>query len=136
MLHTLYGSFTQIIPNRAAGYTPVSQGWENAPYLSMTQPYSAGALMSTVDDLALWEAAVSSGKLMPSTSWQRAFAGFKLASGEQTHYGYGWQLDDYQGRKFIHHGGGIPGYASNAFECPRNVWTSLFFRTRTLLRLI
>ena len=75
--------------------------------------------MSTVDDLALWEAAVSSGKLMPSTSWQRAFAGFKLASGEQTHYGYGWQLDDYQGRKLIHHGGGIPGYASECLRMPQ-----------------
>lgn len=119
MSRTLYGSLTQIIPNRAAGYTRGTQGWENAPYLSMTQPYSAGALMSTVDDLALWDAAVSSGKLVSDTLWQRAFAGFKLASGEHTYYGYGWQLDEYQGRKVIHHGGGIPGYASESLRMPQ-----------------
>ena len=38
MSHTLYGSLTQIIPNRAAGYTRGADGWENAPYLSLTQP--------------------------------------------------------------------------------------------------
>jgi CubicO group peptidase (beta-lactamase class C family) len=85
----------------------------------MTQPYSAGALMSTVDDLALWEAAVSSRKLLSGTSWERAFGGFTLAGGEQTHYGFGWQLDEYEGRKLIHHGGGIPGYASEALRMPQ-----------------
>ena len=118
MSHTLYGSLTQIIPNRAAGYTRGADGWENAPYLSLTQPYSAGALMSNVDDLALWEGAVASRKLISQASWERAFAGFKLASGEPTHYGYGWELDEYQGRKVIHHGGGIPGYASETLRMP------------------
>jgi CubicO group peptidase (beta-lactamase class C family) len=70
MSHSLYGSFTRIIPNRAAGYTRVENGWENAPYLSMMQPYSAGALMSNVDDLALWDAAVSSGKLLSKLSFR------------------------------------------------------------------
>ena len=87
-------------------------------YLSLTQPYSAGALMSTVDDLALWEGAVASRKLVSKASWERAFGGFKLTSGEPTHYGYGWELDEYAGRKLIHHGGGIPGYASEALRMP------------------
>ena len=74
--------------------------------------------MSTVDDLALWEGAVASRKLVSEASWERAFAGFKLTSGEPTHYGYGWELDEYQGRKVIHHGGGIPGYASETLRMP------------------
>jgi CubicO group peptidase (beta-lactamase class C family) len=119
MSRTVYGSLSEIIPNRAAGYTRGPGGWENAPYLSMTQPYSAGALMSAVDDLALWEAAVSSRRLLSRTSWERAFGGFTLAGGEQTHYGFGWQLDEYEGRKLIHHGGGIPGYASEALRMPQ-----------------
>ena len=118
MSHTLYGSLSAIVPNRASGYTRGEKGWENAPYLSMTQPYSAGALMSTVDDLARWDSAVSAGRLLSAASWTRAFTGFKLVSGEDTGYGYGWQIGEFEGRRLIHHGGGIPGYTSVALRMP------------------
>ena len=68
MAHTSYGSLTAVIPNRAYGYVREANGWANAPYLSLTQPHAAGALMSTIDDLALWDAAVSSGKLIPDAT--------------------------------------------------------------------
>jgi D-alanyl-D-alanine carboxypeptidase len=120
MSHSLYGSFTALIPNRASGYTRGDKGWENAPYLSMMQPYAAGSLMSNVDDLAAWDAAVSSGKLLAKSSWDRAFTGFKLANGEDTRYGYGWQLNAYEGHSIIHHGGGIPGYATETLRMPQD----------------
>ena len=48
MTHSLYGSFAPS-PDCAAGYTKGEKGaWENAPYLSMAQPYAAGSLMSNV----------------------------------------------------------------------------------------
>jgi D-alanyl-D-alanine carboxypeptidase len=120
MSHSLYGSLTAVIPNRAAGYTKGSNGWENAPYLSMTQPYSAGALMSNVDDLARWDAAVSAGKLLSKASWDRAMTGFKLANGENTHYGHGWGLSEYEGHRVVDHGGGIPGYSSETLRMPQD----------------
>ena len=101
MTHSTYGSFTNVIPNRAAGYTRAASGWENAPYLSMTQPYAAGSLMSNVDDLALWDAAVSSSKLVSKASWDRAFTGFKLADQQDSRYGYGWEIGSYQRRPII-----------------------------------
>ncbi|WP_267873649.1 serine hydrolase [Massilia sp. Se16.2.3] len=42
---------------RAVGHTPADKGFAPAAPLSMTQPYAAGALVSTVDDLARWDAA-------------------------------------------------------------------------------
>ncbi len=120
MTHSTYGSFTNVIPNRAAGYTRGASGWENAPYLSMTQPYAAGSLMSNVDDLALWDAAVSSSKLVSKASWDRAFAGFKLADQQDSRYGYGWEIGSYQRRPIIHHGGGIPGYVCHVLRIPQD----------------
>ena len=76
MSHSFYGSFSAVIPNRAAGYTRGAVGWENAPFLSMTHPYAAGSLMSNVDDLLLWENAVSSGR----PSRRRRGAGLSPAS--------------------------------------------------------
>jgi CubicO group peptidase (beta-lactamase class C family) len=118
MTHSYYGSFTAVIPNRASGYTKGSGGWENAPYLSMAQPYAAGALMSNVDDLALWDAAVSAGKLISAASWKRAFTGYRLANGEDSRYGYGWELGSYDGHPIVHHGGGIPGYNTEVLRMP------------------
>jgi CubicO group peptidase (beta-lactamase class C family) len=118
MAHSLYGSLSAIVPHRAAGYTKGEKQWENAPYLSMAQPYAAGSLMSSVDDLALWDAAVSSGRLISPVSWRKALTGHRLPDGEETRYGFGWQLGSYQGHAVIHHGGGIPGYVTEVFRMP------------------
>jgi hypothetical protein len=120
MKHSYSGSNSALIRDRASGYSRGPNGWVNAQYLSMTQPHAAGALMSSVDDLALWDAAVSSGKLLSKDSWDRAFTGYKLANGEDTHYGYGWQTDAYDGHPIIRHSGGIFGYASQVTRLPRD----------------
>ena len=109
MKTALYGSHETLIPNRAYGYARQGDSFKNAPYLSLTQPYAAGSLMMSVDDLVAWEAAVSSGKLISKASWERAFAPYKLSTGEVTSYGYGWGVDAYEGRAMVRHNGGIPG---------------------------
>ncbi len=58
MKHSYYGADDPIIPGRVAGYKKAGHGFVNAAYLSMTQPYAAGSLLSSVDDLALWDAAL------------------------------------------------------------------------------
>ena len=120
MRHSYYGSNSAVIPNRASGYSRRPTGWVNAQYISMTQPYAAGSLMSSVDDLALWDAAVSSGKLLSKISWERAFTPYKLANGEDTHYGYGWDIDAYDGHPVVRHNGGIFGYVSEVLRMPRD----------------
>ena len=120
MTHSYYGSATALIPNRASGYSRRGDQFVNAEYLSMTQPYAAGSLMSTVDDLALWNAAVSSGKLLTKASWDRAFTPYKLTSGAATGYGYGWQLDAFDGHRIIRHNGGIFGYVSEVARLPED----------------
>lgn len=47
MKQSYYDSPSRVIPRRVAGYDKSSQGFTNAAYLSMTQPYAAGALAST-----------------------------------------------------------------------------------------
>jgi len=119
MTHSLYGSFSAIVPNRAAGYSKGEKGaWKNAPYLSMAQPYAAGSLMSNIDDLATWDAAVSAGKLLSAALWAKAFTGYRLTTGEDTRYGFGWELRTYDGHDIVRHGGGIPGYSTVVLRMP------------------
>ncbi len=102
-----------------AGYSRSDKGgFEPTIKISMNLPYAAGSLVSTVDDLARWDAAISSGKLLKPASWQKAFTAYTTTDGKSTHYGYGWEVSKFQGYDTIGHGGGIPGFATYAIRIP------------------
>lgn len=118
MKHSYYGSATRLIPRRVPGYSRGAGGFENAQYLSMTQPYAAGSLLSTVDDLALWDAALYTDRPVKQASLARAFTPYVLKGGGATDYGYGWVKTTYEGHTFIEHGGGIHGFSTYALRVP------------------
>lgn len=120
MKHSHYGSASRIIPRRIPGYSKGAQGYENAAYLSMTQPFAAGSLLSSVDDLALWNAALSSEKLLKKENLEKAFVPYILNNGRSTGYGYGWAISEYQGHRLIEHGGGINGFTTYVLNMPED----------------
>ena len=118
MTASYYGSTEPIIPKRAPGYTQEGDQPRNAGYLSMTQPYSAGSLLSTVDDLARWDAALYGETLLKKASLEKAWTPYVLKSGKPTGYGYGWGVSKLRGRRAIEHGGGIFGFSTYAVRLP------------------
>ncbi|SFB72801.1 serine hydrolase [Massilia yuzhufengensis] len=102
----------------AAGHMRVESGFGPAHPLSMTQPYAAGSLVSTVDDLARWDAAIRAGRLLKPASWQKAFTPYRLADGKDINYGYGWEVATVQGAPMVGHGGGINGFSTYALRLP------------------
>jgi D-alanyl-D-alanine carboxypeptidase len=118
MKHSHYGNVEPVIPRRVPGYQKGKDGFVNAPYLSMTQPYAAGSLISSVDDMAVWNEAVFSGRLVGKEWLDKAFTPFRLANGESTGYGYGWFVAKDRGHLSIEHGGGIPGFTSYEMAFP------------------
>jgi D-alanyl-D-alanine carboxypeptidase len=126
MKNSFYGSATRIIPRRVPGYSRRPNGFENAQYLSMTQPYAAGSLLSTVDDLALWDAALYAERPVKQASLARAFTPYVLKDGNPTGYGYGWAKATYEGHDVIAHGGGIHGFSTYALRIPdRRVFVAI-----------
>jgi CubicO group peptidase (beta-lactamase class C family)/uncharacterized protein YneR len=120
MKRSYYGGAERIIPRRVPGYQMGQGGFVNAPYLSMTQPYAAGSLLSNVDDMADWSEAVFSGKLVKKEWLDKAFTPYKLKNGESSGYGYGWFTADFGGHRSIEHGGGINGFTSYAMTFPED----------------
>jgi CubicO group peptidase (beta-lactamase class C family) len=118
MKSTFYDDTARIIPRRAAGYSKRKDGYVNCDYLSMTWPHAAGALMSTVDDLALWDAALYTEKLVKQSSLKRAWTPYTLKSGKPTKYGYGWAMVSIAGHRAIEHGGGINGFTCDGVRLP------------------
>jgi D-alanyl-D-alanine carboxypeptidase len=118
MKQTSFDVTTRIIPRRAVGYQKSGNNYTNAEYLSMSLPHAAGSLISSVDDLAKWDAALYTEKLVKQDSLKRAWAPYVLKNGRQTNYGYGWGISTLQGQRMITHGGGINGFTCDAVRLP------------------
>ena len=119
MSNSFYGNNTKIIKNRAAGYTKAEKGLENAATISMTQPYAAGAILSTVEDLFKWNQAVQSYKLVKKETLEKAITRYKLANGKEISYGYGFRFGFIQESPSIWHGGLINGFMTMAMYLPK-----------------
>ena len=127
MEQSQYASDTKLIPKRASGYTTGENGFENAPYLSMTHPYAAGSIQSTVEDIFKWQQAVLSYKPVKKESLDKAFTRYRLADGKQTAYGYGWRIGNVYKSPSLWHGGLIAGYTSMAIYLPKeDVFVAVF----------
>jgi len=115
MTHSFYGTDEPKVARFAAGYTA---GDQPSRPLSMTQPYAAGSLLSTVDDLALWDAALYTEKLVKRSSLEKIWTPYKLADGSTNGYGYGWQMGTLRAHPSMEHGGGIFGFATFVVRVP------------------
>ena len=102
----------EIIPDRATGYDNRSNGLWRAEFVSPTQPFSAGALVGAVIDLAKWDAALYTDKLQPTSDRHDMWSPTKLNDGKTTPYGYGWQVGEIRGHRYVAHGGGIHGFST------------------------
>ena len=112
MKNTGYDYNKTILPKRASGYTKTLEGYENAGYIDMTQPYAAGALYSTVEDLYIWDQALYTNRLLTKEWKTKMFTPFL------NNYAYGWivkslSLEKSGQRTSTEHAGGIPGFMTN-----------------------
>lgn len=117
MTNSYYGSKTKLIKGRASGYTQ-GEGIENGKYLSMTLPYAAGSLMSTVDDMLKWQNALRANTFIRKENYNRATSGSQLLGGKKIPYSFGWIRETLKGSPLISHGGGIFGYTTDGYYLP------------------
>lgn len=116
---TVYCDEAPIIKHRAEGYSPRPGGrFVNAEPLSMTQPYAAGSLCSTVTDLAAWTIALSSGKVVSPASYTLMTTPDTLNSGKRLTYGFGLGTGSLGGHRQVSHNGGINGFISELHHYP------------------
>lgn len=118
MTHSCYPDSGQPIVGEPPGYSRSGKDWENARGFNLTQAYSAGALLSTVDDLWAWEQALQSGRLVGASLLQSAYTEGRLPDGRGTHYGFGWEINNLGRHDIIEHAGGMPGYAAQQVWVP------------------
>lgn len=119
MSNTFVGNDDSVFVNSVSGYDNVT-GLENtlqskykpAQYMSWTYSYGAGGIISTVDDLLKYNNALLSEKIIKKEWLDKAWSSITLPNGKSTNYGLGWAVGNYQGLKFVAHGGGLNGFRS------------------------
>jgi CubicO group peptidase (beta-lactamase class C family) len=103
----------------AAGYAVEGGNVKPAVYLSMTHPYSAGALCSTVRDLVKWQRALAGGRVVSAASLARMTTPDTVGfTGQRLNYGYGLGPGQLQGKRSVGHGGGVHGFTTSSVYFP------------------
>jgi D-alanyl-D-alanine carboxypeptidase len=85
---------------------------EPAPKMDESWPAGAGAIVSTVGDLAAWDMALASGKIVSPESFALMSSAGHLADGKATNYGMGLAPGTHDGHKTVGHSGGTVGSLS------------------------
>ncbi len=104
MRNTGYDRPRTILKYRATGYSRENEQPVNSRYLDMDQPYAAGSLYSTVEDMLLWNEALYGGKAVSMKSLEA------MTTPGLNDYGYGLVIKQVLNRKQVSHGGGINGF--------------------------
>ena len=113
MTTTRVMSEADIIPNRASGYRLVKGELKNQEWVSPTLNTTAdGALYFSILDLAKWDAALYTEKLLHRSSFEQMWTPTKLLNGQPNpgSYGFGWRIAKKNGHRLLDHGGSWQGF--------------------------
>src|SRR5580692_10546675 len=108
-------SEADIVPNRSAGYRLVKGELKNQEWVSpMVNTTADGALYFSILDLAKWDAALYTEKLLKKTSLTQMWTVAPLRGGQpnSAHYGYGWFIRAQEGHRLIEHDGEWQGFVT------------------------
>jgi CubicO group peptidase (beta-lactamase class C family) len=107
-----------IVRNRASGYEWKNDHFENRPVLLPAVAFSAGSLLSTVEDMAKWDAALYTEKLLKKSSLDQMWTAPATNDGTDApfNYGFGWFIENYHGHRLVQHSGGTPGFSSAMYR--------------------
>jgi CubicO group peptidase (beta-lactamase class C family) len=99
---------TDIVQHRARGYRWQNDRYLNAQELLAVRP--SGAFLSTVLDLAAWDAALYTDRILTNASRKEMWTPVTLTDGKTHGYGFGWLIDTVEARRLVSHGGSLPGF--------------------------
>ena len=98
----------EMVSNRASGYAQTKGRVSNATPSLVVRP--SGAFLSTVLDLAKWEAALNASSLLSTTTLNQMWTPVTLNGGRTYAYGLGWQVDSVAGHRRVYHSGTMLGF--------------------------
>jgi CubicO group peptidase (beta-lactamase class C family) len=122
------------ILNRAYGHTKDGNTWKQTDQSATSATLGDGGIYSSLEDLAKWDVALRTNKLLSNEEMQPTLTPFAFADGSQPRwpansdrpegtpvsYGFGWFLDPYRGHPRMWHYGETIGFHSYIVRFTKN----------------
>jgi CubicO group peptidase (beta-lactamase class C family) len=119
MAHTrFYDDHSIVLPNRVPAYDPGKDGNFFVNWSTYYDTVGAGGLMSSLDDLLLWDRNFYDNRLGKGTLVRELQTRGILNNGKQISYALGLELRAYRGLPIVEHNGGLFGYRTRILRFP------------------
>jgi len=120
-----YDDHTVVLPGRVAAYDPGSNGNFLVDWSTDYDLVGGGGLMSSVDDLLLWDRNFYDNRLGKGTLVRELQTRGVLNKGKQISYALGLELGAYRGLATVGHGGALFGYRTGILRFPEQRFTAV-----------
>jgi CubicO group peptidase (beta-lactamase class C family) len=108
-----------IIPYRAHGYRARKDGTiENCDLADLSNKLPGGGWLASAGDMVRYARALMDGKIVGRQSLEAMWTRRKLANGETTGYGLGWNIAEVDGVRVVQHSGGQQGANTHLLLAP------------------
>ena len=119
MDHTLADNRFAIIPYRTRFYQKTKSGTvENADFLDSSYKIPGGGWLSSADDMARFEVAILSDKLIKPATRDLMWTPLKPSEGKPNGYALGWGTFTEDGIRYVGHSGGQQGTSTDFLIAP------------------
>ncbi len=112
MTHTVTLADTDRLAGMAVGYRHEQGVLQRSPYFHPDWSGAAGFLVSTLEDLARWDAGLRGGKVVSPAGYAQMTTSFVATDGNSIGYGLGLFVDSVYGQARIGHTGGAQGFTT------------------------
>jgi D-alanyl-D-alanine carboxypeptidase len=107
----------------ASGYDWNGVAWVRADAILPGDDGAEGALRMSAQDLAKWDAALNTDRILSKASRDLLWTPARLNDGSSVQYGLGWVLDSINNLPYVWHNGQVGGFHSQLARHANEGWT-------------
>ncbi|WP_299838190.1 serine hydrolase domain-containing protein [uncultured Tenacibaculum sp.] len=116
------------IKNRAYGYKLIKNKYENKDQNKWSAIQGDGGIYSSLSDYAKWDKSLYEETLISKNLMSDAFSNWDESGKTNGNgYGFGWQIGEKKGKKYLAHGGSSTGFLNTTLRVPSEKITVAIF---------
>lgn len=126
-----YEEGLRAVPHRAFGHSSAAGEFIRTDQSLTSSVLGDGGIYSSVVDLAKWDAALYTSRLVSRKMLQQAFTPAVVTNKPERSYGFGWYLGEYRGLRAIWHSGETRGFRTRLSRFPEKRFTVILLANRS-----
>lgn len=130
----IYDLTRPAVPGRVFGYTPHGEDYLLDDENPLNGIVGSGGMYATLHDFFMWDQALYGETLVSRPALDEAFSAAALNNGERVGYGFGWRIDEYEGRRRLRHGGSWVGFRTHIARYPDDDFSIVVLSNRADFR--